>query len=130
MTTDNEAPWKRTDTDRLAFLRTTLAAERTVFAVMRTGLAIAAGGAVIITLLGDRWPEWLQAMLAAGFVVPGYALMLDGLGRYRRVARLTKEADPDRERMVSPRLVTALIIVVQVVVIAVVVLLVFDVFES
>jgi hypothetical protein len=56
-----------------------LAAERTVFAVMRSGLAIAGGGAVIVTLLGERWTEWLQIVLAAGFVVPGYMLMLDGL---------------------------------------------------
>ena len=74
------------DADRLARLRTALAAERTVFAVVRTGLAIAGGGAVIVTLLGNRWPALLQAVLAPGFVVPGYVLMLDGLSRYRRVA--------------------------------------------
>ncbi len=65
-----ETPWAGADTDQLARLRTALAAERTVFAVMRSGLAIAGGGAVIVTLLGDRWPEWLQVILAAGFVAP------------------------------------------------------------
>jgi uncharacterized membrane protein YidH (DUF202 family) len=51
-----ETPWAGADTDQLARLRTALAAERTVFAVMRSGLAIAGGGAVIVTLLGNRWP--------------------------------------------------------------------------
>ena len=52
-----DSPWLGTDSDRLARLRTALAAERTVFSVIRTGLAIAGGGAVIVTLLGDRWPD-------------------------------------------------------------------------
>lgn len=130
MTAGEGEAWAGTDSDRLARLRTALAAERTVFSVIRTGLAIAGGGAVIVTLLGNRWPHWLQAILAAGFVIPGYALMLDGLSRYRRVSRSVKKADPEHHRMVSPGLMTALITVVQIVVTVVVVLLLFDVFES
>jgi uncharacterized membrane protein YidH (DUF202 family) len=125
-----ETPWAGADTDQLAKLRTALAAERTVFAVMRSGLAIAGGGAVIVTLLGERWPEWLQIVLAAGFVVPGYMLMLDGLSRYRRVAGIVTAVDPDHHRMVSPWLMTVLIGVVQVVTTVVVVLLVVDAFEG
>jgi len=125
-----DAAWAGADANRLARLRTALAAERTVFSVIRTGLAIAGGGAVIVTILGGRWPSWLQAVLAAGFVIPGYALMLDGLSRYRRVAGLVKEADPAHHRMVSPWVMTLLITVVQVVVVMVVVLLIFDVVEG
>ncbi len=36
-----ETPWAGADADQLARLRTALAAERTVFAVVRSGLAIA-----------------------------------------------------------------------------------------
>ena len=93
----SDNPWDAADADRLARLRTALAAERTVFAVIRTGLAIAGGGAVIVTILGGRWPAWLQAVLALGFVVPGYVLMLDGLSRYRRVERLKTLAAPNAE---------------------------------
>jgi uncharacterized membrane protein YidH (DUF202 family) len=124
-----EVTWTDLDADALARLRTALAGERTIFAVIRTGLAIAGGGTVIISLLGSRWPAWLQGVLAAGFLVPGYALMLDGLSRFRRVAATTRKLDPDRHRVVSPGLMTTLIAVVQVVVLAVLVLFVFDAFE-
>ena len=125
-----DTPWAGADTDQLARLRTALAAERTVFAVIRSGLAIAGGGAVIVTLLGDRWPEWLQIVLAAGFVIPGYTLMLDGLSRYHHVARIVRTVDPDHHRMVSPWLMTVLICVVQVVVTVVAVLLIVDAFDG
>ncbi len=125
-----DTAWADADADRLARLRTALAAERTVFAVIRTGLAIAGGGAVIVTIIGGRWPDWLQAVLALGFVVPGYILMLDGLGRYRRVARLGRSEDPDHHRMVSPWVMALLIGVVQVVVLVVVLLLLVDAFEA
>ena len=125
-----DTPWAGADAERLARLRTALAAERTVFAVMRSGLAIAGGGAVIVTLLGDRWPEWLQIVLAAGFVIPGYMLMLDGLRRDRRVAGIVKAVDPDHHRMVSPWLMTVLIGVVQVVTTVVAVLLIVGAYEG
>ena len=96
-------------------------------ATLPFGLAIAGGGAAIVTILGGRWPEWLQAVLALGFVVTGYVLMLDGLSRYRRVARIIKAEDPDHHRVVSPWVMTLLIGVVQIVVTVVVVLLIYRV---
>jgi uncharacterized membrane protein YidH (DUF202 family) len=125
-----DTPWAGADADRLVRLRTALAAEGTVFAVMRSGLAIAGGGAVILTLLGDRWPEWLQVVPAAGFVIPGYMLMLDGLSRYHRFAGIVKAVDPHHHRMVSPWLMTVLIGVVQVATALVAVLLIVDAFEG
>ena len=97
---------------------------------MRSGLAIAGGGAVIVTLAGNRWPVWLQATLAAGFVIPGYLLMLDGLSRYRRVAGIVRKADPEHHSMVSPWVMSVVIGIVQVVVTVVVVLLIADAFEG
>lgn len=127
---DGEArTWTDLDSDGLGRIRTALAAERTIFAVIRTGLAIAGGGTVIISLLGERWPAWLQAVLAVGFIVPGYALMLDGLGRYRRVDAEMRSLDPQRHRMVSAGIMSTLVGVVQVVVVIVIVLFIFDAFE-
>lgn len=83
-----------------------------------------------MTLLGERWPGWLQGLLAVGFVVPGYALMLDGLSRYSRVAKMTRRADPEHHRMVSPAVMTVLITLVEIVVTVVVVLLIMDLFGS
>jgi uncharacterized membrane protein YidH (DUF202 family) len=72
----------------------------------------------------------LQAILAAGFVVPGYLLMLDGLSRYHRVARFVSRVDPEHHSMVSPWVMSVVIGVVQVVVTFVVVLLIADAFEG
>lgn len=77
----------RPNAERLAEQRTYLAAERTLFSVLRTGLAIAAGGSVIVSLLGDRWPTWIRIPLATVFLVVGYSLVLQGLRRYRSIAR-------------------------------------------
>lgn len=126
----DRAPRTAQDPETLARMRTALAVERTVFAVIRTGLAIAGGGTVIISLLGSRWPPWLQAVLATGFIVPGYALMIDGLNRYRRVAAETRDLDPEHHRIVSPGLMSFMISLVQIVVLVVLVLFVFDAFES
>lgn len=125
---DNQA-WTELDADGLGRLRTALAAERTIFSVIRTGMAIAGGGTIVISLLGSRWPAWLQALLAVGFIGPGYALTLDGLSRYRRVAAATRHLDPDRHRIVSSGLMTVLIGIVQVVMVVVVLLFLFDAFE-
>ncbi len=121
--------WTDLDGDGLSRIRTALAAERTIFAVIRTGLAIAGGGTVIISLLGERWPTWLQAVLAVGFIVPGYTLMLDGLTRYRRVDAEMRALDPERHRVVSAGIMSTLVAVVQIVVVVVVVLFIVDAFE-
>jgi uncharacterized membrane protein YidH (DUF202 family) len=121
--------WTDLDADGLGRIRTALAAERTIFAVIRTGLAIAGGGTVIISLLGGRWPAWLQALLAIGFIAPGYTLMLDGLSRYRRIDAEMRALDPGRHRIVSPGIMSTLIVIVQIVVVIVIILFVVDAFE-
>ena len=121
--------WTDLDGDGLGRIRTALAAERTIFAVIRTGLAIAGGGTVIISLLGGRWPAWLQTLLAIGFIVPGYTLMLDGLSRYRRIDAEVRSLDPGGSRVVSPGIMSTLVVSVQIVVLVVVILFVVDAFE-
>lgn len=89
-TADRHDEQRRPDSQELALQRTSLAAERTLFAVLRTGLSIAGGGGVIVSLLGDQWPEWVEWVkvpLAAVFLVAGYGLVFQGLDRYRSIAR-------------------------------------------
>ena len=92
--------------------RTHLATERTFFAALRTGLAIAAGGIVIVKILGDNWPDLLSFLLAGVFIFVGYGMMLAGLSRYKAVvSRL--ETDQDLE-VISPRLMSIFTIVLQI----------------
>lgn len=65
-----------------------------------------------------------------GFIVPGYALMLDGLSRYRRAASEARDLDPERGRIVSAGIMSALVAEVQVVIVVVIVLFLFDAFET
>ena len=84
------------DSTQLALERTYLAAERTLFAVLRTGLSIVAGGTVIVALLGEDWPEWVQGSLAGAFLVVGYALVFLGLRRYHGIAKHVKHQGGQR----------------------------------
>jgi len=95
-----------------AMQRTHLATERTFFAALRTGLAIAAGGIVIVKVLGDNWPNLLSFLLAGVFIFVGYGMMLAGLSRYKAVA---SRFDPDQDfEVISPRLMSAFTITLQV----------------
>lgn len=95
-----------------AMQRTHLATERTFFAALRTGLAIAAGGLVIVKVLGDNWPDLLSFLLAGVFIFVGYGMMLAGLGRYKAVA---SRFDPDQDlEVISPRLMSVFTITLQV----------------
>ena len=112
----------------LARQRTFLAAERTLFAVLRTGLAIAAGGTVIISLLGNDWPDWVQIPLAATFLVLGYYLVLQGLRRYRGIAKHVERRSGLRLEIIPARDMTTIAVVLEVVITIVVVLYFFTIF--
>jgi uncharacterized membrane protein YidH (DUF202 family) len=104
----------------LAVERTLLAASRTVYAVVRTGLSIAAGGAVATTLLVQRWPHWVAGLLHGAFVVIGYSLMWGALSRYRALdRRMTAKGYP---LQISTRQLTLLTVALQLVLLAVLVL--------
>lgn len=96
------------DSSQLALERTYLAAERTLFAVLRTGLSIVAGGTVIVTLLGEDWPEWVQGSLAGAFLVVGYGLVFLGLRRYHGIAKHVKHQDGQRLTIVPARTMSIL----------------------
>ena len=84
-TGDGPVPSLAGERTELARHRTALASERALFAVLRTGFAIAAGGTVIIEVLGHQWPRWVKAPLAAALVIVGYALIMAGVERYSSV---------------------------------------------
>jgi uncharacterized membrane protein YidH (DUF202 family) len=116
-------------TSELAQQRTFLAAERTLFAVLRTGLAIAAGGSVIVSLLGEAWPAWVQVPLAAVFLIVGYYMMLQGLRRYRGIAKNVGRYGGQRLEIMPSKTMTAATVVLDVAITIVVVLFLLSAFE-
>ena len=95
MTAKNDLSQTRTD---YALERTHMAATRTYFALLRTGIAIAGGGTLITTILGDGWPDWLIGALAGLFIIVGFTIMIAGLQRYIFIA--DKLAGNDESRYV------------------------------
>jgi uncharacterized membrane protein YidH (DUF202 family) len=100
-----------------------------LFAVLRTGLAIAAGGGVIVSLLGDQWPDWVKVPLAAVFLVAGYGLVFQGLNRYRSIARQVKRHGRTGYEIVSPRTMTVIAWALQIAITIVVVLFLLGAWE-
>ena len=78
--TQNSKP----DSNLYALERTYMAAERTVYSVLRTGLAIAGAGTVVVAILGDSWPEWLSLVTAGVFIAVGYAMIIITLNNYQK----------------------------------------------
>lgn len=115
---------------KLADHRTALASERTLFAVLRTGFAIAAGGTVIIEVLGHQWPRWVKAPLAGAIVVVGYALIMAGVERYSVVASAVEATSDGAVKVLSPRLMKTLVIVLEVVLGVVIVMFLLGLFDA
>jgi uncharacterized membrane protein YidH (DUF202 family) len=114
----------------LAKERTYLAAERTLFAALRTGLSIAGGGSLVVTLLGDEWPRWVQVPLVVTFLGTGYWMALLGLQRYRgALASLEREAGLGH-RGLPLRFLTAALLALQLAIVVVVVLFLVGAFEG
>ncbi len=109
-------------TQQLAEYRTVFAAERTLFAVLRTGLAIAGGGSLVSSLLGDAWPSWVQVALVTTFLGVGYSMTLMGLARYRRALRALHGTVLAGNPPTSPGLLTLGLILLELAIVVVVVL--------
>ena len=122
--TENNGKQKSDDKDSLALQRTHMAAERTFQATLRTGLAIAGAGTVIVRIVGQNWPEWLSLLLAGVFVVVGYTMIIIMLERYQKtVNNLRVEHDLN---VMSPRYAIILAVVLQVALAIVLGLVLFD----
>ena len=123
-------PVERLNPEHIAEEATYLAAERTLFSVLSTGLSIAGGGALVTTLLGDSWPMWLQSTLTAVFLLVGYSMTLLGLRRYQRIVRLAERRPADAPKMMSLRALSAGVVLLQMAIVVVVVMFLVSAFTT
>jgi uncharacterized membrane protein YidH (DUF202 family) len=120
--TQNNKP----DSNVYALERTHMAAERTYFSVLRTGLAIAGAGTVIVAFLGESWPEWLSLIVAGVFIAVGYTMIIVTLNNYQKIVqRLQIEQNLN---VMSPRMVIFLTAILQITLVVVFILFVFGLF--
>ncbi len=120
--TQNNKP----DSNVYALERTHMAAERTYFSVLRTGLAIAGAGTVIVAFMGNSWPEWLSLIVAGVFIAVGYTMIIVTLNNYQKIVqRLQIEQNLN---VMSPRMVIFLTAILQITLVVVFILFVFGLF--
>ena len=120
--TQNNQP----DSNVYALERTHMAAERTYFSVLRTGLAIAGAGTVIVAFMGNSWPEWLSLIVAGVFIAVGYTMIIVTLNNYQKIVqRLQIEQNLN---VMSPRMVIFLTAILQITLVVVFILFVFGLF--
>ena len=120
--TQNNKP----DSNVYALERTHMAAERTYFSVLRTGLAIAGAGTVIVAFMGNSWPEWLSLIVAGVFIAVGYTMIIVTLNNYQKIVqRLQIERNLN---VMSPKMVIFLTAILQITLVVVFILFVFGLF--
>ncbi len=120
--TQNNKP----DSNVYALERTHMAAERTYFSVLRTGLAIAGAGTVVVAFLGESWPEWLSLIVAGVFIAVGYTMIIVTLNNYQKIVqRLQIE---QKLNVMSPRMVILLTAILQIALVIVFILFLFGLF--
>ena len=120
--TQNNKP----DSNVYALERTHMAAERTYFSVLRTGLAIAGAGTVVVAFLGESWPEWLSLIVAGVFIAVGYTMIIVTLNNYQKIVqRLQIE---QKLNVMSPRMVILLTAILQITLVVVFILFLFGLF--
>ena len=123
MTTNNKP-----DSNVYALERTHMAAERTYFSVLRTGLAIAGAGTVVVAILGESWPEWLSLVTAGVFIAVGYTMIIVTLNNYQKIVnRLQIERQLN---VMSPRLTIFLTAILQLALVIVFALFMFGLFRE
>lgn len=99
-----------------------MAATRTLLALVRTGGAIAGGGALVTDLLVKGWPQWVVVTISAGFVILGYSLMWSALKRSRLLRARFEIDHVGEEFLFSHRQITIVTVALQLLLAAVVVL--------
>jgi len=116
------------DANIYAIERTHMAAERTYYSVLRTGLAIAGAGTVVVAILGESWPEWLSLAIAGVFIAVGYTMIIVTLNNYQKiVSRLKIEHDLN---VISPRLMIFLTVILQLTLVIILVLFILGIFAE
>jgi hypothetical protein len=79
--------------------------------LLRTGLAIAGGGALKTSILARDWPEWVIWLLSTVFVVVGFGVMIVGLQKYNQITE--QLAIEDEPSAISFPLLAALTVILQ-----------------
>lgn len=97
----NSSQPSASDTFQLTLDNNHMAAARTLLSLVRTGAAIAGGGALVTDLLVKGWPRWVVVMLSSGFIVLGYALMWSALKTTRKL-RIRLEREQTGEAFLLP----------------------------
>ena len=119
-------PNNKPDSNVYALERTHMAAERTYYSVLRTGLAIAGAGTVVVAILGDSWPEWLSLVLSGVFIAVGYTMIIVTLNNYQKIVqRLQIEQNLN---VMSPKMMILLTAILQITLVIVLVLFIFGLF--
>ncbi len=119
-------PNNKPDSNLYAIERTHMAAERTYYSVLRTGLAIAGAGTVVVAFLGESWPEWLSLIMAGVFIAVGYIMIIVTLNNYQKIVqRLQIE---QKLNVMSPRMMIFLTAILQLALVIVLVLFIFGLF--
>jgi uncharacterized membrane protein YidH (DUF202 family) len=119
-------PNNKPDSNVYALERTHMAAERTYYSVLRTGLAIAGAGTVVVAILGDSWPEWLSLVLSGVFIAVGYTMIIVTLNNYQKIVqRLQIE---QKLNVMSPKMMILLTAILQITLVIVLVLFIFGLF--
>ena len=119
-------PDNKPDSNLYAIERTHMAAERTYYSVLRTGLAIAGAGTVVVAILGESWPEWLSLIMAGIFIAVGYIMIIVTLNNYQKIVqRLQIE---QKLNVMSPRMMIFLTAILQLALVIVLVLFIFGLF--
>jgi uncharacterized membrane protein YidH (DUF202 family) len=101
-----------------------MAATRTYFALLRTGLAIAGGGTLVVSILGKGWSDWVLGTLAGIFIVVGLTIILGALRQYNRLSKRLALEDKDLEP-ISIGLIVALTVILQITIAIVLILYLF-----
>ena len=122
--TSNNKP----DSNIYAIERTHMAAERTFYSVLRTGLAIAGAGTVVVAILGESWPEWLSLTIAGVFVAVGYTMIIVTLNNYQKIVKRLKIEH--NLNVISPRLMIFLTVILQLALVLVLVLYILGFFPE
>jgi uncharacterized membrane protein YidH (DUF202 family) len=123
MTTNNQP-----DSNLYALERTHMAAERTYFSVLRTGLAIASAGTVVVAILGESWPKWLSLVMAAVFIAVGYTMILVTLNNYQKIVN---SLQIERKlNVMSPRMTILLTAILQIALVIVFALFILGLFSE
>jgi uncharacterized membrane protein YidH (DUF202 family) len=121
-------PDNNPDSNLYALERTHMAAERTYYSVLRTGLAIASAGTVVVAILGESWPEWLSLVMAGVFIAVGYTMIIVTLNNYQKIVQ--KMQIEQKPNVMSPRLMIILTAILQVALVIVFALFILGLFPE